>query len=83
MNGRDVLRFSGNFNGKLNNFSLNKFWSTSKNGIKVIGDLRFVNAVNSERGFTFKVNLRNLTATYNELKNVLPNVLGNTFTTEF
>ena len=83
LNGNDVIRLSGKLTGKLNNFSLNKLWLTTKHGIKVIGDLDFVNAVNSEKGFVFRGDLKNLTATYNELRNILPNVLGKTLPTEF
>ncbi len=83
LNGEDIIRFSGRLNGKLNNFSLQKLRLNTKHGIKVFGDLDFVNAVNSEKGFRFNGNLENLTATYNELRNILPNVLGKTLPTEF
>ena len=83
LNGDDVITLSGDFNGKLNNFSLDELFLTSKHGIKIIGDLDFVNAVNFERGFVFKGDLKNLTTKYLELKNVLPNVLGKTLPSEF
>ena len=83
LSGNDVVRFSGNVKGKLNNFSLNKLLLTSERGIKINGNLDFVNAVNYERGFIFKGNFKNLTTTYDELKNILPNVLGKTLPTEF
>ncbi|WP_343330233.1 translocation/assembly module TamB domain-containing protein [Polaribacter staleyi] len=83
LSGNDDIYFSGNLKGKLNNFSLNKLWLTSRKGIKVIGDLDFVNAVNFEKGFVFRGNLRDLTATYKDLKSVLPNVLGKTLPSEF
>ena len=83
LSGNDLINLSGNLDGKLNNFYLKKLWLTSKNGIKIIGDLEFVNAVNFERGFIFRGDLKNLTATYSELKKILPNVLGNTLPTEF
>ena len=83
LSGDDIISLSGKLNGKLNNFSLNNLFLTSKNGIKIIGNLDFVNAVNFERGFRFNGDLKNLTATYNELKNILPNVLGKTLPTEF
>ena len=38
--------------------------------------MSFKNAVNSERGFIFNSDLNNLTATYKELRGILPNVLG-------
>jgi hypothetical protein len=82
LSGSDLIHFSGNVNGKLNNFSLDNLLLTSKQGIKVIGDLGFVNAVDFERGFVFNGDLKNVTATYEELKNILPTVLGNTLPTE-
>lgn len=83
LSGDDKIRFSGKLKGKLNNFGLQNFQLSSKKGLKVNGDLYFVNAVNSERGFIFEGDLNNLTATYKELKNVLPNVLGKTLPSEF
>ncbi|WP_299051556.1 translocation/assembly module TamB [uncultured Polaribacter sp.] len=83
LNGKDLVSFSGNLKGPLNNFSLRNLKLDSKYGIKIYGDLDFVNAVNTERGFTFKGDLDNLTATYNELRRILPNVLGKTLPTEF
>ena len=83
LEGDDVVRFSGNFLGKLNNFSLDKFRLTSQYGIKIVGDLDFVNAVNFQRGFVFKGDFKNLSATYVELKKILPNVLGRVLPSEF
>ena len=83
LSGNDIIDFSGKLNGKLNNFDLNKFSLVTKKGIKIIGDLSFVNAVNPERGFVFEADLKNLTATYKRLKNILPNVLGKTLPSEF
>ncbi|MCL7752936.1 translocation/assembly module TamB domain-containing protein [Polaribacter sp. Z022] len=83
LSSKDLINLKGVVNGKLNNFSLNNLNLKSKNGLKIIGDLDFVNSVNFERGFNFKGDLKNVTATYAELKNILPNVLGNTLPTEF
>ncbi|MEO9571500.1 MAG: translocation/assembly module TamB domain-containing protein [Polaribacter sp.] len=83
LNGKDVINLTGIFNGKLNNFSLNNLNLNSKNGLKIIGDLDFINSVNFDRGFRFKADFKNLTATYLELKNILPNVLGKKLPTEF
>ena len=49
---------------------------SSVKGIYLNGDLSFKNAVNSERGFVFNADLKNLTATDKELRDILPNVLG-------
>ena len=83
LGGDDVVRFSGNLLGKLNDFSLDKFRLTSQYGINIVGDLDFVNAVNFQRGFVFKGDFKNLSATYNELKKILPNVLGRVLPKEF
>ena len=76
LNGGDVVSFSGKLNGNLNDFDLKKLILTTEKGIHLNGDLSFKNAVNSERGFIFNSDLNNLTATYKELRGILPNVLG-------
>ncbi|MDP5105941.1 MAG: translocation/assembly module TamB domain-containing protein [Polaribacter sp.] len=83
LSGNDLLNFNGNFLGTINNFDLKKLKVSSKNGIKIEGDLAFVNTVSKERGFVFEGDLSNLTATYQNLKSILPNVLGNNVPTEF
>jgi len=83
LSGNQILYFKGNMNGPLNNFDVTKLNLSSKSGIKVQGDLSFVNSVSNERGFVFEGNLKNLTATYKELKNILPNVLGKNLPSEF
>ena len=83
LSGNDVISFSGSLNGMLNNFSLNKLNLRTNKGIRIIGDLAFVNAVNNENGFVFEGDLKNLTATYGKLKNILPNVLGKNLPSEF
>jgi hypothetical protein len=83
LSGNDILDFQGNLNGPLNSFNLSKFNLSSRSGIKVQGNLTFVNAIAKERGFIFDGNLTNLSATYKDLKNILPNVLGKNLPTEF
>lgn len=83
LQGTDVLDFKGELKGYLNNFDVNKLLLTSKKGLKVDGDLSFVNAVDTERGFVFEGDLNNLRATYTELKKILPNVLGKNVPSEF
>ena len=76
LNGEDVVSFSGNLNGNLNDFDIEKLLLSSEKGIYLNGDLSFKNAINSERGFIFNADLKNLTATDKELRDILPNVLG-------
>lgn len=83
LNGNDILSLQVNLNGTLNNFELKNLISSSEKGLKIQGDLYFVNAVSRERGFVFEGDLVNLTATYRELRNILPNVLGKNLPTEF
>ena len=72
LSGSDILDFKGIFKGKLNNFDLKKLKLSSKKGLRIDGDLSFVNSVNTERGFIFEGNLSNLTGTYKELKKYFP-----------
>lgn len=83
LSGNDILDFDGNFDGTINNFDLKNLKLYSREGIKIEGDLAFINAVSKERGFVFEGDLTNLTATYQELKDILPNVLGNNLPSEF
>ena len=83
LEGSDVITFSGIINGKLNDFSLNKLRLTSKYGMNIIGDFDFLNAVNYERGFMLKADLKSLTSSYFRLTNMLPNILGKVLPTEF
>jgi len=76
LEGNDVLYFSGDMNGKLNDFSLDKLRLSSKFGIGIIGDFNFLNAVNHNRGFTFNADVKTFSATYFHLRTMLPNVLG-------
>ncbi|WP_246034716.1 translocation/assembly module TamB domain-containing protein [Polaribacter aestuariivivens] len=83
LNGDDVISFDGNMLGTLNNFELKKLRLATQKGIRAFGDLAFVNAVDVERGFIFEGNLNNLTGTYRDLKNIMPNVLGKNIPSEF
>ncbi|EAR11613.1 hypothetical protein PI23P_00365 [Polaribacter irgensii 23-P] len=76
LSGNDLISFSGKMDGNLNDFDLNKLIVSTEKGIRLIGDLSFKNAVNRKRGFVFNSDLNNLTATYSELTDILPNVLG-------
>ena len=77
--GNDMLFLKGNFNGTLNNFSTPNLNMYSKNGLVIRGDMGFVNSFNSKRGFIFDADLSQVSSNYNQLKSLLPNVLGKTF----
>ncbi|MFY0603400.1 MAG: translocation/assembly module TamB [Flavobacteriaceae bacterium] len=83
LNGSDILKFTGKVQGALNNFQVDDLNLTSTQGIRIIGDMHFKNAVNTSKGFVFDGDLENVTADYQKLKNILPNLLGKTLPTEF
>lgn len=83
LSGNDVLYFTGNIKGVLNNFSANNIRLHSKRGMRIIGDMGFVNAIKTSRGFVFDADLDNVTANYQQLKSVLPNLLGKSLPSEF
>ena len=72
--GNDVLRFNTTLKGSLNNFSLERLQLNSDKGIKIIGDLNFINAVQQDE-FFLTANLEDFSADYFKLKNMLPNLL--------
>ncbi|CAL2084722.1 translocation and assembly module TamB [Tenacibaculum sp. 190524A02b] len=81
--GSDVMYFTGNIDGVLNNFSATNVRLRSKRGMRIVGDLGFVNAIKTDRGFVFDADLKDVTANYYQLKSVLPNLLGKTLPSEF
>ena len=83
LNGDDILNFNGLYKGTINEFDLKNLRLKSKKGLEINGDLAFINTINKDRGFIFQGELNKVSATYPLLKNVLPNVLGNTLPTEF
>lgn len=83
LKGNDKIFFSGKIRGVLNNFSASNLNMYSKNGMQFRGNTGFVNAFNSDRGFVFDAEVKKLSSNYNQLKNMLPNVLGKTIPTEF
>jgi len=83
LRGNDILSFTGKINGTLNNFSANKLNLYSKNGMQIVGNLKFKNVINTDRGFVFEGDINQLKSNYNQLKNILPNVLGKTLPSDF
>lgn len=81
--GDDLLHFSGSIKGVLNDFEANQIELFSDNGLKIKSTMHFTNAVNTENGFVFKGDLQTITANYQQLKSVLPNLLGKTLPSEF
>ena len=83
LSGNDMLYFKGDMNGVLNNFSVNNFRLNSKKGMKIIGEMGFLNAFRRERGFVFDADFDDFSTNYFQLKSALPNLLGKTLPSEF
>lgn len=83
ISGNDKIFFSGKVNGTLNNFSVEKLNMYSRKGMRFKGEMGFLNAFNTERGFVFDANIKNVTSSYEQLKSILPNVLGKNLPTKF
>ncbi|TYP97550.1 uncharacterized protein DUF490 [Tenacibaculum adriaticum] len=83
LGGADMLFFTGKIKGVLNNFSADNLNMYSKYGMQIKGDLGFVNAFNSERGFVFDGNIDRVSSNYNQLRSILPNVLGKKLPSDF
>lgn len=81
--GDDVLRFTTKLHGSLNNFSMTDLRLNSDQGMRIYGNMNFINAVNDEKGFFMTADMENVTAGYYRLKAILPNLLGETLPTEF
>lgn len=79
----DKMHFTTTFKGTLNDFILENLKLKSDNNTILNGKLHFVNAINRENGFSLDTNLDNLTSSYKNLVNLLPNLLGKTLPTSF
>jgi hypothetical protein len=79
----DVLHFSTEIKGQLNNFTAKNLKLVSNENAIINGTLSLKNLFNQENGFSLKGNLTNLTSDYNHLKSLLPNILGNKLPTSF
>jgi len=80
---KDVLHFSTEINGQLNNFTAKNLKLVSDENAIINGTLLFKNSFNQEKGFSLKGNLTNLTSDYNHLKSLLPNILGDKLPSSF
>ena len=82
LKGNDVLQFTGDVFGVLNNFSFNNLNLHSNKGMRIIGDFGFINSFKTSRGFVFDADLKNVTSNYLQLKKTLPNLLGKSLPSE-
>ena len=72
----DVFQFSTSFKGTLNNFKVNNFKLDSGRDFVVRGDYAFKNSFSNTSQFSMEGKTYNLSSNYQQLKNLLPNLLG-------
>jgi hypothetical protein len=80
---KDVLHFTTEISGQLNNFTAKNLKLNSNENAIINGTLLLKNSFNQENGFSLKGNLTNLTSDYYHLKSLLPNILGNKLPSSF
>ena len=64
--------------GTLNDFKVDDLNLTSNRNSIIDGDLHFKNVVNTEKGFSLDARIYELSSTHENLKQLLPNILGKT-----
>jgi hypothetical protein len=79
----DILHFTTKLSGTLNDFTADNLKLNSDLKSVINGDIHVKNAFNTENGFSANAKLRNLTSSYNHLKNLLPSILGKTLPSTF
>lgn len=76
--------FSVDLSGTLNDLKTNNLILNTSTKTQIYGDINFKNLFNKEENnFYMNANFTNLTSTYNDLKALLPNVLGEAIPTSF
>ena len=79
----DVIHLSSKVSGQLNNLSLTDLKIETNTNAIINGDLLLVNSFNTEKGFSLDADFTNLTSNYNQLKILLPNLLGKNLPASF
>ena len=82
IDGTDVLHFKGVFDGSLNNFIIKDFNLVSDQGMKITSEMSFKNLLSADKGLLFDANINNINSNYEQLKSILPNILGETLPSE-
>ncbi len=80
---QDVIYFSGEMKGTLNDFFINKLRLKSQLKSKINGTLHLINSFDKEKDFELTAHITHLESDYNHLKNLLPNLLGKTLPSSF
>ena len=70
------IRVSGDFNGKLNDFSVSDLDLNAETGVAIKGDLRFFNVVDREKDFGIRGNLASSEFNYTNLTETFPTLIG-------
>ena len=79
----DKVNFTTKLKGTLNNFTLKDLKLVSNRNSIINGSFHFENAINTEKGFSLNAYIYNLSSNYQNLKYLLPNILGKTLPTTF
>jgi len=80
---KGAIHFTTNLSGQLNNLDLKELKLTSDKKGVIDGDINLKNSFNTENGFSLEADFNNLTSSYENLKMLLPNLLGKTLPIEF
>ena len=79
----DKISFTTKLNGTLNDFNLKNLKLVSARNSILNGSLHFKDVVNKTKGFSLDANIYNLSSNYENLKQLLPNILGKTLPSAF
>ena len=79
----DKISFTTKFTGTLNDFKLNNLKLVSNRNTIINGSFHFLNTINNENGFSLDASIYRLSSNYQNLKQLLPNILGKSLPTTF
>ncbi len=80
---KDIIHFSSNIKGTLNNFLIENLKMKSDQRAVIRGNIRFINSFNTEKGFQLIADIKHLESNRKQLTGLLPNVLGKTLPESF
>ncbi len=79
----DIIHFNTKLNGTLNDLFTTKLVMSSDNGTMIDGDFHFKGLFSKEQDFKIVTNMRKVASNYENLKNLLPQILGEKLPTVF
>ncbi len=74
--GEGIANFKTNINGTFNNLKMPNLKLYSLNNTKIESDLNFENLLSKNSPFKLVANVKNISSTYTDLRNMLPSLLG-------